>query len=149
MRISFVLLPFSLHVDNHMCHIAYFNAFYGYLQAQLRLYPQLFSFHVNNADTTFGACDSSASLLAICLFASICVNTMSAQSHMALLIHAKRGCISASPSNLQLVCNNKFCLFVKYMDLFNIETKLNLITRSCCCTGINSCRDRELSQIKV
>ena len=132
-----------------MRHIAYSNAFYRYLQAQLLLYQQLFSFHVNNTDTIFGVCDSLASLLAICLFTSICVNTMSAQSHMALLIHAKRGCISASPLDLQLVCNNKFCFFVKYMNLFNIETKLNLITRSCCCTGINPCCDREAFQIKV
>ena len=49
----------------------------------------------------------------------------------------------------KLVSDNLFCFLIEYMNLFNIESELNSIARSSCCTGINSCRDRELSQIKV
>lgn len=62
----------------------------------------------------------------------------------------KEGMLSHPPNHLsKLIGNNLLCLFVEYMDLFNIKSKFNSIAGSCCRTGIYSCRNREFSQIKV
>ena len=62
----------------------------------------------------------------------------------------EKGCAkSAAPIFGKLVCDCLLCLFVEDVDLLNIESKLNLIARSSCCTRINSSCDRELSKIKV
>ena len=48
-----------------------------------------------------------------------------------------------------LVCDDLLSLFVKYMDLLNIKSKLDVIAGSCIGTGIYSCSKRELVQIEV
>ena len=52
-------------------------------------------------------------------------------------------------SVFRLVGDNLLGLFVEYVNLLNIKSKFNAVTRSGSCTGINSCSDRELFQIKV